>query len=343
MRTSLISLTLLTGAVASNSVETLSTIAHNINSAQTSWTASDYEASRGLTLDDFRAMLGSPVPKKRVASGRPAGAAAPPKPPATFDSRAQWPQCPTIGSIQDQGACGSCWAVAAAEAFSDRACIGSNGTFSAQLSALKLLACDAACGPVGCDSGCQGGFPGDAWKYMVGTGLPTKDCVPYTIAPCHHPCGDNTTTPACPADACSNGGAYQVVQASTSYPFFSEKDVMADIVKNGPVECGMSVYTDFPAYKSGIYKHTTGTLLGGHAVKIIGWGVDNATNTPYWEVVSLPTHASGARAPHALAFILPTPSPLLYSFGRRIRGTRGGARTASSASSAAMGRSPAIS
>jgi len=204
------------------------------------------QASRGLTLDDFKAMLGSPVPRKRTApvSARAAAAAPPPKPPTSFDARVQWPNCPTIGSIQDQGACGSCWAVAAAEAFSDRACIGSNGSFTAQLSALKLLACDKACGPVGCDSGCQGGFPGDAWKYMVTAGLPTKDCVPYTIAPCHHPCGDNTTTPECPADSCANGGSYAVVKASTSYPFFSEKEVMADIVKNGPVECGMSVYSD---------------------------------------------------------------------------------------------------
>ncbi len=272
--------------LASAAGQTLSSIASQVNAAGSTWTASDY-ASRGLTVDDFKAMLGSPIPKKRTGT-RVASRASKPQPPAEFDARTQWPECPTIGSIQDQGACGSCWAVAAAEAFSDRVCIGSNGTFTAELSALKLLACDKACGPMGCDSGCKGGFPGDAWKFIEVTGLPTKDCIPYSIEPCHHPCGDNTTTPACPADECTAGGAYAVQKSATTYPFFHEQDVMADIIKNGPVECGMTVYSDFPAYQSGVYQHTNGTALGGHAIKVIGWGVDNTTNppTPYWQVAN---------------------------------------------------------
>ena len=30
----------------------------------------------------------------------------------------------------------------------------------------------------------------------------------------------------------------------------------------------------------GVYKHTSGGPLGGHAIKILGWGTEN--NTPYW-------------------------------------------------------------
>lgn len=29
--------------------------------------------------------------------------------PSEFDARIAWPDCPTIGEIRDQGACGSCW------------------------------------------------------------------------------------------------------------------------------------------------------------------------------------------------------------------------------------------
>ena len=29
--------------------------------------------------------------------------------PKNFDSREQWPNCPTLKEIRDQGSCGSCW------------------------------------------------------------------------------------------------------------------------------------------------------------------------------------------------------------------------------------------
>lgn len=29
--------------------------------------------------------------------------------PESFDARTQWPYCPTIREIRDQGSCGSCW------------------------------------------------------------------------------------------------------------------------------------------------------------------------------------------------------------------------------------------
>jgi len=55
-------------------------------------------------------------------------------------------------------------------------------------------------------------------------------------------------------------------------------------MKNGPVEAAFSVYADFLAYKSGVYHHTSGSLLGGHAVKLFGWGVENGT--AYWLVAN---------------------------------------------------------
>ena len=41
---------------------------------------------------------------------------------------------------------------------------------------------------------------------------------------------------------------------------------------NGPVETGFTVYEDFMNYSSGIYKRKSNVVLGGHAVKIVGWG-----------------------------------------------------------------------
>jgi len=54
--------------------------------------------------------------------------------------------------------------------------------------------------------------------------------------------------------------------------------------ENGPVEAAFSVYEDFLTYKSGVYTHKTGSMLGGHAIKILGWGVEN--NVPYWLVAN---------------------------------------------------------
>lgn len=31
---------------------------------------------------------------------------------------------------------------------------------------------------------------------------------------------------------------------------------------------------------TGVYQHLTGDILGGHAIKILGWGEENGT--PYW-------------------------------------------------------------
>ena len=48
-------------------------------------------------------------------------------------------------------------------------------------------------------------------------------------------------------------------------------------MKYGPIQAGFTVYSDFMAYKSGVYKHTVGPALGGHGIKIVGWGVQTTT------------------------------------------------------------------
>lgn len=41
------------------------------------------------------------------------------------------------------------------------------------------------------------------------------------------------------------------------------------------------VIQDFAHYKSGVYKHVTGEYIGGHAVKLIGWGTSEE-GEDYW-------------------------------------------------------------
>merc|ERR1711974_532356 len=66
-----------------------------------------------------------------------------------------------------------------------------------------------------------------------------------------------------------------------------ERDVnqiQLELMTNGPVEAAFTVFEDFPNYKSGVYQHVAGKPLGGHAIRILGWGVEEGT--PYWLVAN---------------------------------------------------------
>ncbi|XP_032416853.1 cathepsin B [Xiphophorus hellerii] len=214
--------------------------------------------------------------------------------PAEFDSREQWPNCPTLREIRDQGSCGSCWAFGAAEAISDRICIHTNGKVSVEISPQDLLTCCDKCG-----MGCGGGYPPQAWDFWTTDGLVTGGlynshigCRPYTIEPCEHhtngsrpPCtGEGGNTPDC-VKQCETGytPSYEKDKyyGKTAYDVPPEEDqIKSEIYKNGPVEGAFKVYSDFPSYKSGVYQHVSGSYVGGHAIKILGWGEENGV--PYW-------------------------------------------------------------
>lgn len=53
-------------------------------------------------------------------------------------------------------------------------------------------------------------------------------------------------------------------------------------MEGGPVESAFTVYSDFENYASGIYHKTSNQMLGGHAIRIVGWGVENGEK--YWKV-----------------------------------------------------------
>mmetsp|Transcript_138237 Transcript_138237/g.265230 ORF Transcript_138237/g.265230 Transcript_138237/m.265230 type:complete len:161 (-) Transcript_138237:59-541(-) len=55
-------------------------------------------------------------------------------------------------------------------------------------------------------------------------------------------------------------------------------------MEGGPVEVAFTVYSDFENYAGGIYQHKSGGSVGGHAVKMVGWGVDHGVK--YWKVAN---------------------------------------------------------
>jgi C1A family cysteine protease len=66
--------------------------------------------------------------------------------------------------------------------------------------------------------------------------------------------------------------------------FLEKKILKLKFFKNGPVETAFTVYEDFLAYKSGVYYYKSGGELGGHAVKIVGWGTLGGVK--YWKVAN---------------------------------------------------------
>jgi cathepsin B len=216
--------------------------------------------------------------------------------PTEFDSATNWKQCSVIGNVRDQSSCGSCWAFGSTASFESRACIstGKDVKYSPEDTAF--------CSNAG--YGCQGG--NTAWSWFKSKGVVTggdytdigsgDTCYPYSLAPCAHHVPATARYPACPSSeydspkcksACtesSYGKTYSgdKVRATAAYSVRGETQIMQELVTNGPMYVAFTVYADFPTYKSGVYKHTSGSALGGHAVTLVGFGELNGEK--YWNV-----------------------------------------------------------
>jgi cathepsin B len=261
------------------------------NNPSSTWRAGINKRFAFMKMSDAKKLMGvrSGGPKlrvKKIAVGDL---------PDQFDAREQWGDiCPSTKEIRDQAACGSCWAFGAVEAMTDRLCIASKGQVTPHLSAEDMNSCCDSCG-----FGCEGGFPSAAWDYWVSTGLVDggnyggDGCLPYSLPNCDHhttghydPCGDIAPTPQCP-NQCNDSAAWDQSKHFGNESYSVDMDVgqiQQEIFDHGPVEAAFTVYQDFLAYKSGVYQHTTGPVLGGHAVKILGWGTEDGTD--YWLVAN---------------------------------------------------------
>jgi len=227
--------------------------------------------------------------------------------PESFDAAEQWSDCADmINDIRDQSNCGCCWAFAGAEAASDRMCIATNAAIKLPLSAQDVCFC-------GSDDGCNGGFIQEPWLQIAEEGAVTggqyqtsdDTCSDFSLPHCHHhgPQGDDPYPaegePGCPSESSPQCPTKCDAEKSGEHSNFSddkysfrgeiiaaegEEGIMQAIFTGGPVETAFTVYSDFEDYDGGIYQHVTGDEAGGHAVKIVGWGVESGVK--YWKVAN---------------------------------------------------------
>lgn len=123
-----------------------------------------------------------------------------------------------------------------------------------------------------------------------------EGCYPYPIRPCRHgsvgirpACGpEGGSTPYC-SRSCQGGDVNDWANSKqygySGYRVGAGRNVaaiMKELYKRGPIQATFYIYSDFLNYRKGVYVQRTGEMLGGHAVKLIGWGVDDTTQLPYW-------------------------------------------------------------
>ncbi|CAD5225434.1 unnamed protein product [Bursaphelenchus okinawaensis] len=216
-----------------------------------------------------------------------------------FDVATNYPECADIvNNIRDQSKCGSCWAVSAAGAISDRICVATNGSVKVSISSYQAAACAGG-------DGCIASTIDAAFDTFITNGIPTgsendkkEGCQPYPFEHCAH--GPHSTT----YPQCSSLPAYKANQCyHTCQPGYnksyeddlyfgtgyhsveSEADAQKAIMANGTLILGFNAYESFLYYNSGIYKPISGEkYYGWHAVRLIGWGEEGESK--YWKLAN---------------------------------------------------------
>jgi C1A family cysteine protease len=164
-----------------------------------------------------------------------------------------------VSPILNQANCGSCVAFASIGVLETMVNIASGLPSSfVKLSPQNLF----SCGGGYCD---YGWFPSGAAKYLQTKGVPDEACMPYMSGAtgqdvaCNASCGD------------SAGRSLKIANYNSPTRSLRNIDSVKEALQKGPVVTTLSVYADFMSYASGVYKHVTGDMMGGHAVSIIGY------------------------------------------------------------------------
>lgn len=238
--------------------------------------------------------------------------------PENFNGQAKWIEY--LSNIREQGTCGNCWAYATADAASDRWSLYSNNDIHEDFSVAEFLSCGMfADTKINLNQlnkkdfeklkeeilypekirKCDGNSIYNALCYLYIYGVTDTKCVDIRylrksgfnfdrikteedIPKCSQILGKNYDI--CPG----NNNAPRFYRIKLFYQVNSEiESIKYEIFKYGPVVAGMRIYSSF------INKYDGTTIyngpnkddkddkpLGGHAIRILGWGKENGVD--YW-------------------------------------------------------------
>lgn len=263
LRTLLACASVLSFSAAEAASLNVASVSAQLKQKNAGWTAKDNWVNQ-LPADQLKRMMGYPekVRKDKDVLFQPApgfrtflGAG------NTIDWR-NYENQNWVTPILNQGNCGSCVAFATVATLETQMNISHQYPWlNPKFSAEALF----ACGGGGCESGW---YPSSAASYLKTKGVPDEACAPYTM-------GATGVDVAC-SSICPDAAARSQKVSGVNTPRNAEAVKAA--LRRGPLVTTLDVYGDFILYGAGIYKHTTGEYLGGHAVSIIGYNDEGR----YW-------------------------------------------------------------
>ena len=167
-----------------------------------------------------------------------------------------------VTSVKNQGSCGSCVAFGTVASIESQVKILRGATYAIDLSEAHLFYCHARSEGRNCGNGW---WPSRAMNFFQTVGVTEENYYPYT-----------------PGDQNCSGRLAGWDNNLTKISGYSQINginaIKEYVATKGPVEACFTVYNDFYSYISGVYRHTTGALAGGHCVCIVGY--DSAGE--YW-------------------------------------------------------------
>lgn len=252
---SIISISLLCASTVASagSFVNVESLQNQLNNKNAKWTAKDNWVNQ-LSKQEIKRMMGYP---KHVRYGK-ALTVKPALNPRAGADMVDWRNKDGqnwVTPILNQGNCGSCVAYSTIGTLETQMNIARQSPFLNMRYSTDML---FACGGGGCESGW---FPSSAADFLQNTGVADEACMPATMSAT----GQDVSCDM----KCSDSAARS--QKIASYTTPANVEAVKAALKKGPLVTTLDVYADFITYGSGVYKHTSGEMLGGHAVSLIGY------------------------------------------------------------------------